>query len=261
MYTKEQLMEQIRAMGIQKNDTVLIHTSMKAIGAVENGPDGVIDAFCEYLNDGLFIVPTHTWAVVGKTQPVYDVNKTVPNIGLIPRTAAFRKDGIRSLHPTHSVWAHGAGAEEYVKGEERITSPGAVGGAWERLAQVGAKILLIGVGNNRNTFIHAVDEWADIPDRLSKEPYDVTIIDYEGKEITRPCIGHSCSRSSDVSRQFVNFEKAFVELGAETFGKLGHAEVRIIDAVKCRDIVAKIYANSDRDSCIRYMEIPDCWYR
>ena len=45
MFTKEQLKEQIRQMGIQPNDTVLIHTSMKAIGEVEGGADTVIDAF------------------------------------------------------------------------------------------------------------------------------------------------------------------------------------------------------------------------
>lgn len=60
MYTKEELKLQLQRMNIQKDDTILIHTSMKAIGPVENGADGVIDAFCEYLEDGLFLVPTHT---------------------------------------------------------------------------------------------------------------------------------------------------------------------------------------------------------
>ena len=91
MYTIEELKQQIRAMGIEKDDTVLIHTSMRAIGQVENGADGVIDAFCQVLSDGLFLVPTHTWAVVNRENPVYDVRTTVPNIGALPRTAAFRK--------------------------------------------------------------------------------------------------------------------------------------------------------------------------
>ena len=32
MYTKEDLKKQLECMNIQKTDTVLIHTSMKAIG-------------------------------------------------------------------------------------------------------------------------------------------------------------------------------------------------------------------------------------
>jgi aminoglycoside 3-N-acetyltransferase len=157
MFTKTDLIEQIKAMGILPTDTVLIHTSLRAIGEVENGADGIIDAFRDYLTDGLFIVPTHTWDTVGPHQPIYDVKTAVPCIGTLPRIAAFRADGIRSLHPTHSLWATGKGAADFVAGEEKATTPGTPGFAWDRLGHVGAKILLIGVGNNKNTFIHSVE--------------------------------------------------------------------------------------------------------
>jgi len=105
MYTKREIKQQLRQMGILPTDTVLIHTSMKAIGQVEGGPNGLLDAFCEYLSEGLFLVPTHTWDDVTEENPYCDVRTDVPNIGLIPRTAAKRRDGVRSLHPTHSMWA------------------------------------------------------------------------------------------------------------------------------------------------------------
>lgn len=261
MYTRETLTQQIRNMGIAPTDTVLIHTSMRAIGEVENGADGVIDAFREVLTDGLFLVPTHTWANVGRKQPVYDVKTTVPCIGALPRVAAFRADGVRSLHPTHSIWAAGKGAAEFVANEENAPTPGTPGFAWDRLAEVNAKILLLGVGLDKNTFIHAVEEVADVPDRLNPEPFEVTILDREGKEYRHPFAGHYCSRSNDVSRQFVNFEKPLVELGAMTFGRLGDAVVRIVDAKKCRDVVLKILSKADCDLCIEPMEIPEEWYR
>ena len=52
MHTKFDLQHQLRAMGILPTDTVLIHTSMRAMGLVEGGADGVLDAFgdCEYEN-------------------------------------------------------------------------------------------------------------------------------------------------------------------------------------------------------------------
>ena len=134
MFTKEELKEQMAQMGLVSTDTVVIHTSMKAIGDVEGGPDGLIDAFCAYLCDGLFVVPTHTWDEVTQEKPCYDVRTTVPNIGLIPRTAAFRKDGVRSLHPTHSVWAYGKEAAAFVENEENATSPTPEGFCWDRLA-------------------------------------------------------------------------------------------------------------------------------
>ena len=51
MYTKEDLKEQIKALGIKSDDTVLIHTAFSKLGKVDGGPDTLIDAFCEYLAD------------------------------------------------------------------------------------------------------------------------------------------------------------------------------------------------------------------
>lgn len=261
MFTKDELKLQIKAMGIKSTDTVIIHTSMRKIGEVEGGADTVIDAFKECLPEGLFLVPTHTWDEIGPKQPVYNVKTSVPCIGALPRAAAFRGDGIRSLHPTHSVWATGKGAEEFIAGEEKAESPSPVGFLWDRLADKKAKILLLGVGNDKNTFIHSVDEVLDIPDRLNPNTFEVTIVDSEGREYKHPYRGHHCSRSSDVSQQFVNFEKPFVEMGVQTFGKLGNAEVRIVDAEKAKELLIKIYSHADCDLCIEKMDIPEEWYK
>lgn len=261
MVTKQQLKDDLRAMGIRPDDTVLIHISLKAVGNVEGGAHGFIDAFCEYLQDGLFLVPTHTWATVNKDNPRYDVKTSVPCIGAVPRAAAFRHDGIRSLHPTHSVWAHGKNAEAFVRGEENAHSPAPVGFCWDRLADVGARILLIGVTHNRNTFIHSVDERMALPDRLSADAYDVTVLDSSGRAVTHPMRSHSCSKTNDVSLFYVNFEKPLTELGAQRFGTLGSATVRIVDAAKCREIVSRIYARSEADIFTEYREIPETLYK
>ena len=261
MFTKQDLMEQIQAMGIEPTDTVLVHISLRAVGKVENGAHGVIDAFRDYLTDGLFLVPTHTWANVNKDQPVYDVRSTVPCIGTMPTVAAFRQDGVRSLHPTHSMWAIGKNAAEYVANEGDAPSPGTPGFAWARLADVNAKILLVGVGHDRNTFIHAVEEIANIPDRLQPEPWEVTIYDHEGNVHRHPYVQHFCTKTKDVSAQYVNFEKPFMELGAQKFGKLGNALVRVVDARKCRDIVVDICSRTTEDLCIEIQEIPEELYK
>lgn len=261
MVSKKQLKEQLKKMGILPTDTVLIHTALKAVGEVEDGADGFIDAFCEYLSDGLFVVPTHTWDNVNADHPYYDVCSTVPCIGTVPKIAAFRKDGVRSLHATHSVWAHGKDAEDYVRGEENASSPGPRGFCWDKLADRHAKILLIGVLNNRNTFIHSVDEYVGLPDRISEQPYEVTIVDYEGKEIKRPMHGHRCSKTNDVSQFYVNFEKPMVEMGVQTFGELGNATVRIVDAYGCRELVSRIYRRAETDIFTEFRELPEALYK
>lgn len=260
MTTKAEIKSQLEKMGILPTDTVLIHTSFKKVGPVEGGPDGLIDAFSEYLSDGLFIVPTHTWANVNSKNPVYIVKETVPCIGAVPCAAAKREDGIRSLHPTHSVWAKGKNAEEFVRGEERAQTPTPVGGVWSRLSKVGAKILLLGVGNDKNTFIHSIDELVDTPDRLQSTPWNVTIIDHDGNLIIHPQRGHATSHTNDVSQYFPNFEKALIKLGALSFGRLGEAEVRIVDAAKCEEIIKNILLKANRDLCVTHCDVPEELY-
>ena len=254
MYTKNDIKDQLKKMGIVPSDTVIIHTSFKAVGEVEGGPDAFIDAFCEYLSEGLFLVPTQTWANVNKSSPVYDPRTTEPCIGLIPRTAYKREDGIRSLHPTHSMWAHGRGAEEFIKDEESAETPARVGGAWWKLGEYGAKILLIGVDHGRNTYSHVVDESAELDDRLGETPWNVTVKGYDGKEITT----HQFRNHGKTgSLNFNRFEKAFIYNGAQKDGKIGDAYVRVVEAAKCRDVLLKIYSRSTENYCYLDQEIPE----
>ena len=73
--------------------------------------------------------------------------------------------------------------------------------------------------------------------------------------------GHRCSKTNDVSQFFPNFEPALIETGAQSFGKLGDATVRIVDAKKCRDVIMKILSNAKEDLCVQKMEIPTEYWR
>ena len=44
-YTKQQLTDMIHRMGIQPDDSIMVHASMKSIGNVEGGADTVLDAW------------------------------------------------------------------------------------------------------------------------------------------------------------------------------------------------------------------------
>ena len=49
-------------------------------------------------------------------------------------------------------------------------------------------------------------------------------------------------------------------MGVWKEGSLGNAAVRIVDSVKCRDVVLKIYSRAREDLCIRRMELdPGLW--
>lgn len=259
MLTQAMLADQLRQLGIRPSDTVLIHTSLRALGPVEGGADGVIDTFCRYLERGLFLVPTHTWAGVGPSQPVYDVRSTRPCIGVLPTAAAFRPDGVRSMNPTHSIWGHGRGAADFLRGEETVTSGTAPNSCWGRLDAVGAKILLIGVTNQRNTWIHCLEERFGVPDRLGPL-YDTVLIHADGHRTAGQMRPHHCSKCIDVSQNFINFERPLTLLGAQTLGQLGCAVVRVVDTRKAAQVIGRLWKAAEYDLCAVRREIPTRYY-
>ena len=255
MVNKSDVQALLSGLGIKSSDTVMIHTSMRAIGGVEGGCDGLIDAFREYLSDGLFLIPTHTWANVNRAQPVYDVRSTEPCIGALPTVAAFRPDGVRSLHPTHSVAAFGARAEEFVKGEECASTPCSEGGVWRRLYDEDAWILLLGVGLDKNTYIHAVDEILDLKGRLG-EARELTVIDKEGREYKTSFRPH-CHATS---QYFINYKEPLDELSVLSYGKLGDATVTAMKARELTRVLLHIWKSAEWDLTEEYREIPVSYY-
>ena len=262
MLTKNDIICFLEENGIRHDDKVVIHASLRSIGPIENGADGLIDAMIEYLNEGLLIIPAHTWDEVGRNNPNYDVKTQVPCIGKLSEVAVARKDGIRSLHPTHSVVAFGKSAAEFIKGEEKCGSPAPVNSCLSRLYEENGKVLLIGVGHERNTYLHSVDERLGIPDRLNPNPFVINIRDYDGNIIQSPPFRTHYTVASDtcVSEYYPNYKEAFEHDGAVTYGHLGKALVYICDCRKMTDTVKKLWEKTDHDLCIRKEEIPREYY-
>lgn len=263
MITKQDVFDLLASAGIRHDDVLTIHASLRAAGPIENGADGLIDALKEYLCDGLLLIPTHTWAVVNRDNPHFDVRSTVPNIGTLARVAAFRPDAVRSLHPTHSLAVFGKGAREYVQGEEKSATPAPMGGCLSRLYELGGKVLLLGVGHERNTYLHAVDERMDLPNRLRPEGFTVTITDWDGNTMQSPVFHPHYVEGIPVgcSEYYPNYKRALETTGAVTYGKLGNAVVYCCDARRMTDTVMHLWRQADRDLCLGEVEIPESWYQ
>lgn len=235
MYTKQQLMQHMADMGIDPKGTLLIHSSMKSIGEVEGGADTVLDAIIEYMKEGLLILPTHTWAQISLENPVFHAATEPSCVGLLTNMFMKRPGVVRSLHPTHSVAAIGREAAEYVKGEELTTSPCPREGCWGRLYDRKAQILMLGVGLGRYTFMHSVEEWLDIPNRLTEEPHILYTIAPDGTRYTVPQHRHMYA----ISDFFVKMDDVYLESGAMKRTKFGDANCLLCDSVKTADIAVK----------------------
>lgn len=242
MYTKTALKEQLIQMGLKQSDVVLIHSSMKAIGEVEDGADGVLDVWQEYFVEGLLLLPTHTWANVNAENPEFDPVNTESCVGLLTNLFRKRPGVVRSLHPTHSMAAYGRNAAEYVAGEEYCNTPCTPGGCYDRLRRVGGKILLIGVGHERNTFIHSVEEVLNIPNRLADKPMELRICMPDGSRRKTYMRRHYNACQPHISEDFVKLNQAFIDCGVARKVQFGDADCLLCDAKGIFEVTRHVLA-------------------
>jgi aminoglycoside 3-N-acetyltransferase len=241
--TKLQILEQLEKFRHIKGKIVTVHTSLKAVGEIEGGGETLLDALIEFFacDGGLLCVPTHTWNSL-----VFDRRKAESCIGVLPRLAAAHPDGIRTLHPTHSMVVFGDKklAEGFVENEAIVDTPANPKGCYGKLLAQDGYVLLIGVGQNKNTFIHCVEEMLDVPDRLTKDVVERTVIHKDGREEKR-YLHWFDNKIPDVSVYFHKFEAPFRFFGCIEDAFIGNAKVQICRAGKMKDVIELIYKNNN----------------
>lgn len=243
MFSKQDLLAHLRALNIKRSGTLMIHLSYKAIGDVDGRGDAVLDALSEYMQPGLLVLASHTWANVNDRNPVMDALYTPSCVGAL--TEIFRKrEGVcRSLHPTHSLAALGADAEEFVAGEERIGTPCGEGGAYHKLWQRNAYILLIGVNFTRNTYVHGIEEWDGAQGTISPKRTDMYVITPAGQRLHTPQNRHCAPLGSET---FSKLEPQALNEGVLSIGRFGDADARLMRAAPLREMVAGLLKNDPK---------------
>lgn len=259
MYNYQSLYNDLKKMKLDPRGTLLVHSSMKSIGEVEGGAETVLDVLCDYMKDGLLVFPTHTWNTINEENRVYDSRTASSCVGILTNLFLKRPGVLRSLHATHSVAALGRDAESYIAGEEQANTPCPKNGCWGRLYDRQATILFIGCRLNRNTFIHSVEEWMDIPDRISDWTLPLTILDREGKEYHIDMHRHCCSFSDDISQNYVKLEEPFATLEALYQTTLGDAACLVCNANRMGDLTAE-FLQKDPALFADQTPVPTGWY-
>lgn len=213
-------------LGIKKGDTVLMHSSMKAL-KTDMAPEVFLQLLCDYLGDkGTLVLPTLSYDYVTIENPVFSINDTPACIGLLPNVFLKMNGVIRSMHPTHSCAAKGYRAEELTRDHYLDITPVGPNSPFIKLADIGGKILMLGDVNNHNTFMHGMEEIAGAPYCLTKDKYEFILTDKDGnKSNVRQYrhyfkgIGQAYSRVVDLLSE-----------NAVSFGKIGEANCTLMDA-------------------------------
>src|SRR5690625_6183304 len=156
MHTKEILLNDLKKLGINQYGTLKVHSSYKSIGDVDSGPYTVLDGLSEYMKDGLLVLPTHTWSHVNQKNPVFHVEDSESNVGILTELFRKREGVIRSLHPTHSVAALGKDAKDFTAGNEKLDTPVARNSSYGKHLDRNAHIMMSGINLIKNHFNHGI---------------------------------------------------------------------------------------------------------
>ena len=218
--TVDTMITDLRSLGLAQGMTVLVHSSLSALGWVCGGPVAVVQALERVLGpEGTLVMPTHSsglsepsywqnppvpeawWETIRQTMPAYDPDMTpTRGMGAIPECFRKQRGTLRSGHPQDSFAAYGRQAATitanhtlpYGLGEE---SPLA------RLYDLDGWVLLLGVGHANNTSLHLAEHRAAYPGKK-------TIM--QGAPVL-----------ADGERRWVKFED--IELNDDDFVQIGDA--------------------------------------
>ena len=246
-YTKREIYESLEGLGAPRDSVVIMHTSLRSVGKICGGAEALLDVMIDYFTarGGLFLVPTHTWHRLD--MPItLDMLASDTCLGSFSDLAAADSRGYRTENPTHSVVIFGdrERAVEYAQGEEALTTPTAPSGCYGKLSRLGGKILLVGVGQMKNTFIHSVEEMIGVENRMETVPTEYTVRRASGESVKRNMRLFYTDYTEDISYRFYKYELAFRYHGAIFDGFIGDAPTQLCDAEKIEKTIRLIYERS-----------------
>jgi aminoglycoside 3-N-acetyltransferase len=182
--TVTSLAADLAALGLPRGGTVLVHSSLRALGWVVGGAEAVVEALLAALGpEGTLLTPSFStgrtepsrwqhppvpekwWPVVREEMPPYDPRvSSTRHMGAIADCALRWPGARRSGHPHLSFAANGPLAETLLDPHPLAAGVGD-GSPLSRLYDLDGHVLLLGVGHGNNTSLHLAEHRAEWPGR------------------------------------------------------------------------------------------------
>ena len=183
--------KQLQDLGIEPGDVVLMHSSMKALGTDLTPEDFLLELKQTLTDEGTLLLPALTYESVTLEKPYFSITESEPCVGILPRTFMRMETVIRSMHPTHSVCAWGAKANELTREHIRDNTPVGPNSPFMLLVDFNGKILFVGDILHSCTFMHGLEEIVNTPYVMNKDMTEYTLKDAAGKEIKKHYYTHN----------------------------------------------------------------------
>lgn len=261
------LVRDLEDLGIEDGCTLGLGISLRSVGWVESGPNGLIDAILRAIgNEGTLFMPTHTMAFrlgvlhrpikVGAAarawRYIFDWRSTPPITGAVPAALLDRPDSVRSRHPTSSIGAIGRKARLLTAGHDDASpsySP------YSALADLQGSLLTIGIGERLVGFRHQAQYLAGL----------LTVLPpYRGVRYRREdgSVGLYVQRDmGGCTQRLPELNEHLEAAGLIRRGRIGSAESLLVDAGRSLETMAWILREDpaaylcDRIHCLWCREI------
>lgn len=189
-WNSDDLLTGWREAGVRAGMHLIVHSAPSSLGRVSGGADTVIDSLRRAVGPtGTLVVPAFTPQVADPHPEVRGVPDEAVRVrraqvplfapdlpspmGAIAEALRLTPRVVRSRHPQASVAALGARAEEIVS-EQPLHFAVGRGSPFATLFELGGWILLVGVGHNRNSFLHHAESLITRP-RLKQRRFPVLV--------------------------------------------------------------------------------------
>lgn len=239
---KQTMIQSLHDMRIKDNDHIMIHASLSSLGCVDGGAKGLAEALIEAVGrDGTVIVPIFRSAIRSDAYGFKDCknckgkrfcqSNESGTTGAVTEAIRLYNGALRSCHPT-SPWAGIGGKAEFLL-ESHGMSPTQCGkgSPFFKLMELDGLVVLIGVGINRFTNMHCIEDVLNVP-----------YLGFYDKQRRHSPYTISARR---LQYQYpLLLEAVLREVGIIKEGKLGAAQVIIMKAREIGSFLWKITENN-----------------
>ncbi len=170
LVTKNQIINNLKQIGLQKDDILMLHASCKSVGNIVGGPDKIIEAILEVIGENGTLMMYISWdqspynlkqmstneqQIILEHLPAFEVGKAraMKSWSILTEYLRTWPNSKQSKHPEASMVAVGKKAEWLTENHPYQYGYGE-GSPLEKLCKANGKVLMLGTPLEKMTVLH-----------------------------------------------------------------------------------------------------------